>query len=255
MLGNPLLTSLRSPLATGMGSDNFIPLPIPLPTLWYDIVDISTLTFSGPNVTNVADKGSLGLDVSQSTVGLQPLYNIQQINGLPTVEFDGVDDVLETVSTGLLPSGNPSFTAFCILKLNILGSFERCWGWGISGLNNSAHFAKLDGAQGNRWDFSFFANDYVIVTPGGAITPTLLIWSYEDGFIRKSTALINNSSTFPTSHSHPSVPHIPTPTTFSLGRFLTTMDGAIGEYILYNQLLSLPTIQLVESYLSNKWGI
>lgn len=228
------------------GGGGIIPIA---PLLWYDAADFSTFIINGGNVSQWNNKGKITLNLSQATASLQPAYNTQQINGLPTVEFDGLDDKLESPSTGLLPSGNPTFTLFLVAKLNVTSFTSRLWGWGITGANNSVHLAML--AAGTRWDASFFSNDYILISPLATTLPTLLTWKYDSG-INTSTVFINQSAVTPATNIH-GANSIPTPTTFSIGHFLTTMDGVIAEYFLYDQLLSIPQINQVQNYLTNKW--
>ena len=59
--------------------------------VWWDASDESaiTLSLSGSNkVAELRDKGSVGLNLSQSTAANQPIFNSAQQNGLSTITFD-----------------------------------------------------------------------------------------------------------------------------------------------------------------------
>lgn len=80
--------------ATGGACPPFSPLDISGLKLWLDASAITGLN-NNDSVTTWADISGNGNDVTQSTGSKKPTYQTNQINGLPAVVFDGVDDQLE----------------------------------------------------------------------------------------------------------------------------------------------------------------
>lgn len=85
------------------------PLSIPLTGLkiWLDANDSNTIWANDNGTGTVSNGGTVGRwsDISgsgnhvlQSTSGYRPTYNTGQINGLPTILFDGVDNYLSAAT-------------------------------------------------------------------------------------------------------------------------------------------------------------
>jgi len=72
------------------------------PLLWYDPTDLNTLTFNGSDISQANNKGSLNLNITESTASFQPGHDVQQINGLATFDFsDSTKKLLSASTTGL----------------------------------------------------------------------------------------------------------------------------------------------------------
>jgi hypothetical protein len=63
--------------------------------LWLDGSDASTITLNSGNVSQWNDKSGNGRNFSQASAAAQPAYTANQLNGLPALIFDGVDDFLD----------------------------------------------------------------------------------------------------------------------------------------------------------------
>lgn len=87
------------------------PTDIPGLKIWLKADAIGGLS-NGDPVGTWADQSGNGNDFTQATGGLQPLWETNQLNGLPIVRFDGIDDVLHTTA----PTGDGAWTCFLVIK-------------------------------------------------------------------------------------------------------------------------------------------
>jgi hypothetical protein len=69
----------------------------PSPIAWYDAGAVVGLVDGDP-VTTWADSSGNSRDLTQSTAGMKPTYQTNEVNGLPIVRFDGTDDELRSAS-------------------------------------------------------------------------------------------------------------------------------------------------------------
>ena len=98
------------------------PLSIASLAAWYwanalgfkDTGAITPVAVDSDNVALRKDLSGNGRDMSQATGSTQPLWKLNQQNGFPADQFDGVDDVLAFAGAGL---GQPAweFVAFKLL--------------------------------------------------------------------------------------------------------------------------------------------
>lgn len=77
--------------------------------VWHDVADANTVILNGSNVSGLNDKSLNGIDIIQATAAAQPAYNSNQLNGLPVITFDGVDDFLAIENTDAFTSSDVSF--------------------------------------------------------------------------------------------------------------------------------------------------
>lgn len=66
--------------------------------LQYWLASDRGVTLASTVVSALADQGYSGHSVSQSTDARRPLYVANGVNGLPTIRFDGVDDLMVSAS-------------------------------------------------------------------------------------------------------------------------------------------------------------
>lgn len=84
----------------GIISSSIVSLdPVVIPDLvsYYDGNDFSTITLNLGNVSQWNDKAGAN-DVVQAGASAQPFYDVTGINGSPSINFDGINDVLTRTS-------------------------------------------------------------------------------------------------------------------------------------------------------------
>ena len=74
------------------------PADIPNLLLWLDATDATTITSSGGEVSEWADKRLNGTVVTQTVTGKKPKTGIDTINGKNAIYFDGIDDFFDLPS-------------------------------------------------------------------------------------------------------------------------------------------------------------
>jgi len=67
--------------------------------LWLDAEDTASITLNGSNVSQWSDKSGNAKHAVQATASLQPAFVSNGLNGRPSLNFDGVNDVMTGVST------------------------------------------------------------------------------------------------------------------------------------------------------------
>ena len=87
-------------------------------------------------VSNWDSRDSNDRDFTQASGSLQPLYKTAGRNGKPSVQFDGTDDYLSSVSTGL-PSGTAASSVFVVAEMNSVAAQARSLiSWGANATSN-----------------------------------------------------------------------------------------------------------------------
>ena len=221
-------------------TNRFDPADIPGCVLWLDANDVDgdgtpegsgESVLSSGRVTTWMDKSGGGRNATQSTTTLQATIVSSGLNGLPTVRFDGVDDMY------LFSALNNIRTVFWVVKEDVGASDERP----LLGDGGTYHFMR--GSNGIIWHNQFVSG----FISGGT---TRLDGSVIDG---RSTAL-------PRGDFH----RLSLVTTGDVGSNQLTKDrtyanrswdGEIAEIIIYNQALSDADRQDVADYLYNKWFV
>ena len=225
--------------------------------LWLDASDTSTIT-SATGVSEWRDKSGNGRHFGQTTANRQPAYVVSGINGLGSLSYDGVNDVIERAS------GSWGFeypmTHFIVFRpisynqpYNTLFEFYTDAtgmnaGWGSLIKNNarSAVYMTSTGGQpnydgngsltypvNNNYIFSSTVGDSSIQSWGNGIA--------DGAFTSTWTSRTNRGSL-----------NFQIGATTHFNRFPTQQ---IGEVIILSSTASQATRQLVEGYLAWKWGI
>lgn len=114
------------------------PDAVPGLQVWLDPSDVSTLTYSGSNVTQCADKSGFGRHVTSATAGLPPTTTTNTPNGLTALDFtsqqlDHPSNLNYTVGTMLMAWEHPTANSG---NYNGIGGY-RTGGWVYSSMNLS----------------------------------------------------------------------------------------------------------------------
>jgi len=111
-------------------------------TYWHDAVN-----YTAGNWPDLSGNGIAGI---QATASKQPSFNAAQINGLPSVHADGVDDDL-VLTVPLVPPGTTPFFRFVIARLNTYTLNRQMIGQGVGALilNPSSPTIRLNDSVAN----------------------------------------------------------------------------------------------------------
>jgi hypothetical protein len=241
---NPFRHRRTVAMSAGGAGTPFSPLDIPGLVLWLDASQIVGLNDGDP-VATWSDLSGNGNDATQGTASQQPTYQTGEINGLPAVQFDGVDDgmaltaittsnhtafaVMKRASGGntLVLSNNVTFGPGALLFYNVDGIFYNLCttgGGSITSTFSGAGTPLLSPAVAvNRWN----GTDQSARINGTDLTRITQVGGLSSG----SWNRIGDRPTNPFFH-----------------------NGLMAEILLYDSGLSAGDIVRVEAYLRNKWG-
>jgi hypothetical protein len=201
-----------------------------------------------------------GFALTQATGANQPTYTASDTDGMPSLSFDGVNDVMVGPAGFSLP-GDPALTIFLVCKPTSIaaGAYSAPFGWG-NGSGSLSCFAVLfnyvNGGQpsvqtGGGNGVSFNANlttgwqQYMFKKTAGGLATT-------------SSARRNGVDQSTLTNTSASTPNVGTGT-INLGRFADASSyfysGKIRELIIYNRALTSTEIGQVEAYLASKWAL
>ena len=221
------------------------------PICWFDCSDTSAsnITHSSGLVSLLKDRSGTGNDGIQATGAARPTTNSSTINGLNAIDF-GIGDYLGMANVATAAN------------LTILGVFKP-----IGNNNGAASFLSADAADHDFQIDSVTSGQYlgrVNSTNLGATTApnlgtnkmgSVLLSTYRfsanDGNVKvRLNGSEVGSDTYNGSMSSTLTIRI------AINRALnTSLKLYLGELIIFNSDLSADKIDIIESYLINKWGV
>lgn len=220
----------------------FSPLDISDLKLWLDADDASSVVLNGSNVSQWNDKSGNGHHFIQATATNQPDYT-RTINGRKVIDFDGVDNYLR----------NTSFTTSDRGHVYIVVKQDSDPGEDVPRF--------FDGNP--RWSIYYDGravyDEYRMATSAGIIgypeTPANLDLNlYLGKFNGSSSRLYRNGISL----VYGNVAYVGS-SNWVLGananQISNFLDGAIGEVMYYNRILTDSEDNRIKNYISGKWGI
>lgn len=234
-----------------------VPVPTANPSSFADLaiwLDANTLVLADTNpVVTWFDQSVNGNDVTQADAGKRPIYRTNQINGLPAVDFPGVDEYLAAPDdVTLRPTGNHSF--FVVMSIDttpsginyLLAGKNKLTEGGVAWYlaNGAPYFVEsvYDGATIQNFSSS------------PAVTPTTwyLVETIFDGTEYK---LYHNGVLKVTLPGNPAGMTVNNP--FYVGGESTDswLDGKIAELVMYTTDLSTDQRQQLEQYFARKYAL
>ena len=180
------------------------------------------------NVLKWNDQSGNGQDAANADTGTRPQYLAGDLNGLPTVKWDGTGKFLEG------PSATTIKTIFAVCKKDAEGS-------GLDGMFCQSHNQDSQNIRGNATDWNFYGDGNDFPNGGGQV--------YVNGI---STGTHNGEwhVLMEVSASSPSF-------TYQLGQqaYNRFFNGRIAEFIIYNRALSSGEMDQVGGYLADKYNL
>lgn len=235
---------------------NGLPGGVASPRLWIKADLGVTPTTEGSVVTGWRNFNNL-TNLSQSTsASYRPIYRTTTnlINFNPTVEFDGVDDYLNTSSNHGV-SGTSSFTDFAVARRLSQNTEDDIWGQASTNNNSAAHSMTINALTQNINSRPNTTNrkDGIGIIPLN--TPFLsgvnrssnnsFQLFYNGAFDGPAGSISNFGGSFLTSNLRIG----------SRSASNYSFHGQIGEVIIYNSSLSDAAMNRINSYLALKYGI
>lgn len=248
---DPSSGSQRGKSSSASSPGAFLPSDIPGLVLWLDADDATTFTFGvGTAVAQWNDKSGQGNHVSQGTAANQPIRTAAQLNGKPTVVFDGSNDVLSKSSaTGF--TGIANFTCYMVLNRTFTSSNRDIIQ--ITG-NGGGVIYRLRGVPVN-------SNFQWLTDANAAVTSTRAWGNVNQYYVRKTTYDGANQRYYfeganDTDALTGNVDSDPPHTLLVGDGAAVNYAGGIAETLFWGVLLSATQQTQVETeYILPKWGI
>ena len=218
--------------------------------LWLDAADSSTLTLSSTTVTQWRDKSTLANHAAP--VG-SPVFASTGLNGKQSISLDGASMGFR----GALANTGTVSTTFIVATLNnATGGYARLVSLGV---NTGADFDNIASGIPFLRDFNNPTN--IAGFRNNTALSTKAIPTYDTPFYASSTFDATNN----TVHVNGTAATAAASTgTFAITKYAIGTQpnnngdwwkGYVSEVLIYNSALSTPNRQIVETYLSAKWGI
>jgi hypothetical protein len=196
------------------------------------------------------DQSDNGNNFSQAASSQRPLYNLSGISGIPSLSFDGANDIMESSAIPALESANITYfvvydrtttTSDMIITADYTSNFKKWRTYMNNGQNTilSAHYSPTI-----KWvrytdppGASFFSTH---------ITPTQ-IRTYNQGDVE-----MTRSATYTTPSGHN---HIYLGNRDPLTESSYSFTGEIAEVVIYNTALNDLERIMVENYIGAKYNM
>lgn len=237
---------------------------------WYDASDTSTITVSGSAVTQWNDKSANAYNLTQSTAAYRPLSGTRTLNSKNVIDFDGSNDLLKaaTASNWTFLSNSGGSSIFLVIQCDTSSTYQYILSTLFEGSSSyvGMTFSRrtddktdLFVRNGNSGNGAIGSNDQGTLTDATAIYYTALL-SPNNGTtadraisrVSGGAEIKNNTLTQSPSAGNASIPlHIGD---YADGGGLG-FNGAIGEILFYDSVLSASDRAKNESYLKTKWGL
>jgi hypothetical protein len=211
------------------------------------------VTVDGSNLVSQWDDASNSArNATQGTSTLQPVLVPGALNGQPVIRFDGTDDILP-LPDATLPTGNSSYTVFCVVKAGVLDANHH--GFLSGGTQNNGEFNgfRFEGSPATNtilntwWGNDLLSDENEVL----ANTPYCVDFTYDSSsgrVIRKfGSSVATNASTTRNGTAENNL----------IGKTCCSefWDGDIAEIIIYSRALTSAERTSIEGYLSAKYNI
>jgi len=224
--------------------------------VWYDASDEDAITPNGSTAQDVLDKSGNGHDVTQISSILQADYN-EMWNGRRVLSFDGSS---KYYAGGVIPDLQiAGDLTICVAMNNFVpsSSNRNLGGTGISGeteATNGLWVFSYNSTSNfyNFWEYGAGNNVTVSSSIDLLATPSLA-FSVRDTIAKEMEFIVNNTSDVVSYGTNPTGGSAGTYTLSTA--FGSPWIGQLGEYAVFNQVLSSETLNEIKNHWSAKWGI
>lgn len=235
----------------------FSPVDLTGLTLWLDAADFNSITKDGSNrVSNWADKSGNGFDAEKSGAA-RPTFVVNQLNAKPVINFDGSHEMALTPSnttagTGLWAIPGAANTRFIVSRrATESGTSETLLN--MSDGTRADLFSLYATVSGSYTSKNRGAAGGALTNGGNTLTNFNIFRDRFDGTINNFNAVNGGTEVTNALASVSTGINSGDIGASNAGNLMLTGDEA--EIIIYDSSLSVADSLLVETYLSNKWGI
>lgn len=237
------------------------PERIPNLQLWLDAQRIAQA--NDTEVATWTDASGNGYNAEQNTTAARPIYKTNQLNGLPVVRFDGVDDFMELVSGSLDMARNVAgLTIVAVVKYPADSSENIAFS--IANDSTVSRSILLQDALnkyragGRRLDANPFESAISTQNATAAFIIQTGVLDYTNATLNQYINGVVDGTDDPfqtagnTSNTASSRIRVGANSVVTAGSLLT---GDIAEIIVYQRVLTANELTNVHAYLAAKWGI
>jgi len=186
-------------------------------------------------------------DLTQSTAGARPLLKLAQVNALPAIEFDAVDDMFDWPSLNSLTAGE----IFIILAIDVdppTAAKSALWRMGTTA--GATHYPFEDA---NIYD-EFGTNSRKDTTAPAADLTAFHLYNVRSAADAWSSH-INGTQHFATATNTVSFNATPKIGNAGSPAATTFLDGRIAEILLYSRVLETAERAAIMNYLDTRYGL
>jgi len=241
----PMSPRLLRPVAAG----GFNPKRLAGLSAWYDATVASSVTLVSDYVSQWSDLSGAGHHLTQSVEADRPALGT--ISGKTAIDLDGSNDYLSNADA---PSGWEFGTIFCVHERDG-GANQNVYAVRSSLNNNmycSVNSAAAEYRSGGGAGGTGGLRSTGVVTNG---TPRLLTQTADNSSVydlRLDAATATGTTSGFLTNVAGTYLGCRNSSSLGLGLFF---NGKVGEFIVYNRVLSASEITKVEQYLAAKWGV
>jgi prepilin-type N-terminal cleavage/methylation domain-containing protein len=202
---------------------------------------------------------SAKINVTQATTANQPTYKALGINGLPSLSFNGSNNILLNTSTTPLPASDKNYSLVLVWRPN---SVNIAAGQILMSQSNNvstgSNLASIYIPPTSSYGFAGDNNDY-LPTAVSANTSYVSIITVNNTLASNNISVYTNSNTPSTGTSNAGSANLNLGAQrFSVGARIDNVQyfgGLISEAIIFDRTLKIDEVRSINSYLSKKYGI
>lgn len=246
---NGYSTTIPYTVSINNGSPPSVYYPSSL-SLWFDASDSSSVSTSGSNLVQINDKTGNGYHCTLSSVGSSsPTYSTV-INGRNVITFSTNGKFLTCTGPGTLAA----FTAVFVVRINgapsgVVNNFFSTDGSWVTGSTHA-------GVRNTMYPQYVVNSGSDYIASSSLSTSTLYVITYVDTNVNSTMYINGTSAGTTTNFSTITSRLLSTMNIFGWsGDNTRTVNGDLGEFLFFNNVLTSTTRASVENYLMYKWGI
>jgi hypothetical protein len=236
---------------------------------WYDASDSDTITESSGSVSQWDDKSGNGHHLTQGSGSSQPSTGTRTVNTINVIDFNGSSQFINNLTLDY-GSGSPDIQIISLVLSDGDGSlvgYYYGYSDGTSGGDGGPGGGEIVAASdtddsGNRYYTGRYFNGYQETTKSFDTGQAFIVsHAYPAGGTHIENEIYIDGSLELTSGNNDTrvLNFAGTNNQFSVGAADSTainfLDGAIGEILMFNSVLSDSDRQKIEGYLAHKWGL
>lgn len=238
----------------------FTPLDLSGAVFWLDMLDAASFTQAG-TVTSFTNKVSA---VAWNTaLTAFPNYSASGLNGFPCLDSNGVNMGISSPEAAVLAvfTNTPPYTIFGAVQHDIADSVNAWFGFGsgaVSGVSNSGYFGTNTTLAG-VWIAAVRTTAGTAInaeSSGASNTAANIQEVWQTGAVVSWSS--NGAAADPSAVSQDSATVAPNKCAVCCNPRQTpvaSLDGRIGEIILYSVEHSSPNRSQVRQYMGPRWGV